>query len=513
MAVKLSPWGNQQFFDENGDPAVGWKLYTYAAGSSSEQTTYTTEAGDVAQSNPIVLNALGFPTSGQIWLTEGLTYKLVLKNASDVEKKTEDNISGVNDTSSAAGQWASSGVTPTYVNSTSFTLSGDQTNEFHAGRREQFTVTSGTVYGTIASSAYTTLTTVTMTMDSGDALDSGLSAVNHSILRADKPALPNSGAARTALGLDAIIGNAGPVSLRNKIINGGFDVWQYGTSQTGNGYGSDDRWFNGNSGSTKTHSQQAFALGQTDVPGNPLYFSRTVVTSAAGAANFVQKAQKIEEVRTLSGRKATLSFWAKADAAKNIAVEIVQEFGTNGSAPVTGIGSALYALTTVWKKFTVTVDIPSIAGKTVGAGNNLRLNFWFDAGSDFNTRTASLGHQSGTFDIAQVQIEEGTVATLFAGRHIQKELALCQRYARVIVASARFPASGASQFSNTSINWERMRAIPSVSTITAPGTANLTAGFPVLANVTEYGARYEIQSAAAGDAFAINGIYLLSAEL
>jgi hypothetical protein len=208
MAVKLSPWGNQQFFDENGDPAVGWKIYTYQAGSSTEQTTYTTEAGDVAQSNPIVLNALGFPTNGQIWLTEGLTYKLVLKNASDVEKKTEDNLSGVNDNSSATSQWTSSGVTPTYVSATSFTLAGDQTSDFHVGRRLQFTTTAGTVYGTIATSAYTTLTTVTMTMDSGDALDSGLSSVSLSILRADKPALPNSDAARTALGAAALAGSS-----------------------------------------------------------------------------------------------------------------------------------------------------------------------------------------------------------------------------------------------------------------------------------------------------------------
>jgi hypothetical protein len=192
MTVKFSPWGNQQFLDENGDPAVGWKVYSYVAGSSTAQSTYTTSAGSVAQTNPIILNTLGFPTTGQIWLTDGQTYKLVLTDENDVVQKTEDNISGVNDTGSTTSQWPSSGVTPTYVSATSYTVAGDQTAEFHAGRRQQFTVTAGTVYGKILSSTYGALTTVTMSMDTGQSLDSGLSAVNHSILRADRLALPTN---------------------------------------------------------------------------------------------------------------------------------------------------------------------------------------------------------------------------------------------------------------------------------------------------------------------------------
>jgi hypothetical protein len=226
-----------------------------------------------------------------------------------------------------------------------------------------------------------------------------------------------------------------PVAFRNKIINGNFDIWQRGTSQTSSGYGSDDRWVNDNFGSTKTTSRQAFTLGQTDVLGNPQYFSRTVVTSVAGASNYVFKSQRIEGVRTFSGQTVTLSFWAKADASKNMAIEFNQVFGTGGSpsASVTGIGVTTCNLTTAWKKFTVTTTLPSIAGKTLGANNDdcLYLLFWFDAGSSFNSRTNSLGQQSGTFDIAQVQIEAGSVATPFEQRPIGTELQLCQRYYQV----------------------------------------------------------------------------------
>lgn len=229
-------------------------------------------------------------------------------------------------------------------------------------------------------------------------------------------------------------GDASNVGLmfRNKLINGGFDIWQRGTSQTSAGYGSDDRWFNDNNGSTKTASRQGFAAGQTDVPNNPFYYSRTVVTSVASAGNYVLKSQRVESAGTLSGQTATLSFWAKADAAKNIAVEFVQNFGTGGSpsAAVTAIGVTTCALTTSWKYFTVTVSIPSVSGKTFGSNSDsyLAAFFWFDAGSTYNSRTNSLGQQSGTFDIAQVQLEAGSAATPFEVRPIGLELSLCQRY-------------------------------------------------------------------------------------
>jgi hypothetical protein len=142
--------------------------------------------------------------------------------------------------------------------------------------------------------------------------------------------------------------------------------------------------------------------------------------------------QKIEGVSTLAGQTVTLSFWAKADSNKSIATEFVHNFGTGGSpsTAITGIQVVTHNLTASWQKFTATVAIPSISGKTIGSDNNdyISFAFWFDAGSDYNSRTNLLGQQSGTFDIAQVQLEEGTVATPFEHRPIGVELSLCQRY-------------------------------------------------------------------------------------
>lgn len=223
-----------------------------------------------------------------------------------------------------------------------------------------------------------------------------------------------------------------PSGRKNYLINSNFHVWQRSASQTVSGYGSDDRWKNINSGSTKTHSLQSFSPGQTDVPGNPKFYSRTVVTSVAGSGNFVAKAQSVEDVFSLSGKTATLSFLAKANTNRNIAIEFVQSFGTGGSPSpdVDGIGSRLIALTPTWDKYVLSVSIPSISGKIIGTNNNDALNviFWFDAGSSFHSRSAALGQQSGTFDIAQVQLEEGDTDSDFERRTVGDELQLCYRY-------------------------------------------------------------------------------------
>lgn len=180
--VNLSPLFNDAQLDSSGNPYSGAKLFTYAAGSSTKQNTYTSSAGSVAQTNPIILNARGEPTNGPIWLTDGQTYKFVLTTPGDTDPpaspiRTIDNVSGINDVAaSSASEWAASLLTPTYVSAISFTLVGDQTTEFHVGRRVKATVTAGTVYGYISASAYGALTTLSVQLDTGS-LDSGLSAV------------------------------------------------------------------------------------------------------------------------------------------------------------------------------------------------------------------------------------------------------------------------------------------------------------------------------------------------
>jgi len=280
--------------------------------------------------------------------------------------------------------------------------------------------------------------------------------------------------------------NGGPLAgFRNAIINGNFDHWQRGTSHASLGYGSADRWYLNIIGSSCTMSRQAFTLGQTAVPDEPTYFCRAAVTSVAGANNITQFQHRIEDVRTFAGRQVTVSFWAKADATKNIAVELLQVFGTGGSpsTSINGIGTTKVSIGTDWQKVTVTTTLPSISSKVLGSDGNhqLQLNIWFDAGSSFNARTDTLGHQSGTFDIAQVQVEPGPVATPFERRPIGTELSLCQRYYyktdKALSISAY--ASAANQGAVTNLTHPvTMRAAPTVSANYTIGLGSPTQGVP-----------------------------------
>ena len=60
-SVNLSAFGGAgwQFFDNNGVPLSGGLIYSYAAGTTTPQETYTTSLGNIAHTNPIVLNSAG----------------------------------------------------------------------------------------------------------------------------------------------------------------------------------------------------------------------------------------------------------------------------------------------------------------------------------------------------------------------------------------------------------------------------------------------------------------------
>jgi len=98
MSVTPSPIGGfaGQFFDNNGNPLSGGKIFTYAAGTTTPQAAYTSASGATPHSNPIVLDSAGRVPSGEIWLTDGLVYKFVIETATSILIGTYDNITGVN---------------------------------------------------------------------------------------------------------------------------------------------------------------------------------------------------------------------------------------------------------------------------------------------------------------------------------------------------------------------------------------------------------------------------------
>lgn len=89
-AVNISPSPKLQFFDANGNPLAGGKLYTYASGTTTPQTTYTSATGITANTNPVILDSRG---EANVWMSASL-YTLVLRTATDVLVWTVDGLNG-----------------------------------------------------------------------------------------------------------------------------------------------------------------------------------------------------------------------------------------------------------------------------------------------------------------------------------------------------------------------------------------------------------------------------------
>jgi hypothetical protein len=98
MAVNLSPvFGVAgQLFNDNGDPLAGGKIFTYLAGTTTSAATYTSSSGTIPHTNPIILDGAGRVPSGEIWLTDGITYKFVVQDSANNLIGTYDNLVGIN---------------------------------------------------------------------------------------------------------------------------------------------------------------------------------------------------------------------------------------------------------------------------------------------------------------------------------------------------------------------------------------------------------------------------------
>jgi hypothetical protein len=211
---------------------------------------------------------------------------------------------------------------------------------------------------------------------------------------------------------------------KNKIINGDFGIWQRGTTFTNPAAAAylADRIRYSTSTALPTSisiSQQTFTPGTAPVAGyESQYFFRSVLTTV-GSTTAIFFTNMVEDVRTLAGQTATFSFWAKSDSNRTQpAPTIEQQFGSGGSSAV-DTTLTTFNTTTSWQRFSFTLTLPSISGKTIGTGNHLRV------------RILQNITNGNTLDIWGLQLEAGAKATPFqtaSGGSIQGELAMCQRY-------------------------------------------------------------------------------------
>ena len=194
---------------------------------------------------------------------------------------------------------------------------------------------------------------------------------------------------------------------KNLIINGGFDVWQRGTSFSSPNNYTADRWTASDQNGTATVSYY------DDAGVNTLKFDQTVAST-----NYLPNiVHKLEFPKRYSGKTVTLSIRAKAS--KEVALSTFFYSTTAGTySPYTAIGSVNTNYTTL--TYTITIpDLSSEAGNSIDIYIGLPMNDTYTVYFDY------------------VQLELGSVATPFEHRSYGEELALCQRYYyRVIPLSA-----------------------------------------------------------------------------
>jgi hypothetical protein len=214
-------------------------------------------------------------------------------------------------------------------------------------------------------------------------------------------------------------------SFKNRLINGSFDIWQRGTSfsNPANGQYGADRWAMLWGTANRTHSRQAGFDGS-------LYCYRVQRNVGASDTSFSNLFQIIESFNMLDlrGQTVTLSFSARCGAnysstgnallvAMQTGIVADQGFNQYWSPGWTGVTSPLsnsVVLTTTAQRFSFTFTIPSNA---------------LEAGVSF--QYVSAGGTAGAadfFEVTNVQLELGSVATSFDYLPFSTELILCQRY-------------------------------------------------------------------------------------
>lgn len=209
---------------------------------------------------------------------------------------------------------------------------------------------------------------------------------------------------------------------KNQVINGQFQNWRarpnpLPAGTTGSVYGP-DQWRIQSAGKTFTAATGGFAIGHTIVGGDPRRYLGVTPAGGAGAGGeYVRVTQPIEDCTRFSARQITVAFDARAAAgAPYLGFCAEQNFGSEGSAAVPGLGPQRFTLSTDWQRFQRTFTLPSVAGKSFGSGltskTYLDLQWYMAAGADWNSLVGgAVGHQTTEIMITNVRMVIGPSAS------------------------------------------------------------------------------------------------------
>lgn len=419
--------------DSNGRPLVGGKLYTYINGTTTPQVTYQDADGLAANTNPIILDARG---EAVIFLTEGVTYTLVLKDADDALIWSQDSVTSAADSSGAIPSYPSIPVTdvgsPIYVASVGW-LNWN-------------------------GSAYVS--------DYSTGFFGGAFAFRNKII---------NGCFRVAQRGTTF----GPI-----------------TSGSGNPY-TFDRWHANISGAASIGVTRV--SGYSDYGQGRIGYYGARITSNASAATVATDKNRYSQLiegasllafalGTLWGGSMTLSFWVRASIAGTYSVAFLNSGAPGFRSYVTNY-TVNVANAVELKTVTIPIDASGIANWNQTNGIGLQVVFDLGSGSNYEgasntwlstetvrtTGSVRVTATSGaTIDFSNVQLEFGTQKTPFEDRPIGVEYEMAKRYYRVSgVGTAAYAISATSVYVSAP-STAAMRATPTRTFASSVGFVDFT---------------------------------------
>jgi hypothetical protein len=308
---------------------------------------------------------------------------------------------------------------------------------------------------------------------------------------------------------------------RNLLHNPLFNIAQRGAGPFTSALYTLDRWYLNLGTDTTSITQVALTDADRAGIGDEEAFRglQNVFTGAANGQSYVE--QRIEAVKRLSNKTIIVSFYAKGSAALKLGLNAYQSFGSGGSPSTGGFAlttGAVVNIGTAWARYSVTIPMPSIAGKTLGTNldDSTWVRFYYSHGA-VGTDGGSIGAQSGTVTLWGIQVEIAqsgqTQPTPLEKPDPQQDLAKCQRFYCAGMCGVAIGYAVSGQFSGSLTSFPvAMRGIPSVVYSGTLGTDSNVSAMGGPDSIFTYGFRAFATASATGSMQAMR-TFTASADL
>ena len=255
--------------------------------------------------------------------------------------------------------------------------------------------------------------------------------------------------------------------MKNLLINGGFDIWQRGETFTGGSGYKSDRW--------ETSPALDVLKNTRGLPNGEIANSCKCVFASSGYAYIGQIIENGSNI--MKNKVYTVSFKATGDTSNTIELSSAED----GDANVVSIGS--FNVNAGIDDYSFTFTVPNVA--LTSPHRYLRF------------AVPSPTVDGSNFEIMQIQLEEGSVATPFEQRPIGYELSLCQRYYQVFKNTGSI-CSGALYFSSIAygvVSFSEMRSVPyAVGTFNILESGSVRTGTSVIDEKTIKSIRLKLEN-------------------